>query len=101
MINHAALLQRYSQLVNSDLPAAAKASKQYPVWLNHCFGRIILDAVCGQQWREVLVERKPGYRQLSSQQLQKAVIVAETMLVSPCVCHDLNVESLRYRGKLK
>ena len=95
------LQSRYLELINKVLPQIAK-ERQFPVRYNHCFGRIILDNLFGCCWYEVL-ERKQGaaYKQLTEEQLSRAIALAEAMIAQPNEYIDeLNHNSLRWRGKL-
>ena len=61
-----------------DLPAAAASRPDWPIRLDHCFGRVILDAVCGTPWREVVAA--PAWRHLKPAQLESAVNLAAAIL---------------------
>ncbi len=95
------LRNRYLELINQVLPQIAK-ERGFPVKFNHCFGRIILDNLFGCCWYEVL-DRKQGaaYKQLTEEQLKKAIALAEAMIAQPNeYIVQLNHNSLRWRGKL-
>ena len=95
------LRTRYLQLVNEELPSLAK-KRDFPVRFNHCFARIILDNLFGRCWYEA-IDRKKGaaYKQLSPQQLQQAISIAEEIINKPdTYIKELNQNSLRWRGKL-
>lgn len=95
------LLTRYKQLIDQDLPLAAKtksdAQPRWPVHLNHCFGRIILDNICQRPWREAL--KPPAVRNMSVAQLGKAVEIGEGILGGTVDLEKLNQESLQMRAK--
>jgi hypothetical protein len=95
------LLTRYKQLVDTVLPLAAKnksdAQPRWPVHLNHCFGRIILDHICQRPWREII--DPPAVRHMSTTQLSKAVEVGEGILGGTIDLEKLNRESLQMRAK--
>ncbi|KAH8090254.1 hypothetical protein HD553DRAFT_346784 [Filobasidium floriforme] len=95
------LLTRYKQLIDQDLPLAAKtkssAQPRWPVHLNHCFGRIILDHICQRPWREVL--QPPAIEHMNIAQLGKAVQVGEGILGGTIDLERLNRESLQMRSK--
>ncbi|KAG7529191.1 hypothetical protein FFLO_05745 [Filobasidium floriforme] len=82
-------------------PLAAKtksdAQPRWPVHLNHCFGRIILDNICQRPWREVL--QPPAVRNMSVAQLGKAVEIGEGILGGTVDLEKLNQESLQMRAK--
>jgi hypothetical protein len=95
-----ALRHRYLELVNEVLPAQAQ-SRQFPVRFNHCFARIILDNLFGRCWYEV-IDRRQGaaYRQLTREQLEDAIALAQTIIDSPdSYLEQLNRNSLAWRGK--
>ena len=95
------LRTEYLKLVNEELPAQAK-QRDFPVRFNHCFARIILDNLLGCCWYEK-IDRKKGaaYKQLSVEQLQKAIEMAETIIDSPdSYIQQLNQNSLRWRNKV-
>ena len=95
------LLTRYKQLIDKDLPLAAKnksdAQPRWPVHLNHCFGRIILDHICQRPWREII--DPPAVKHMSVAQLGKAVEVGEGILGGTIDLERLNRESLQMRAK--
>ena len=104
------LQKRYLELVNKDLPERAKqynceansmagTAVRYPVYLNHCFGRVLLDALFNDCWYHHLDQSKTAYKQLSSAQLEQAINLGEAMLSSPSLVQSLNQKSLTYRGK--
>ena len=100
---------QYLELVNQKLPQQAK--RQFPVRFNHCFARIILDNLFQCCWYEKIdyaprtfQDRKQGaaYKQLSVEELNKAIALAEQIIDSPdSYIQELNQNSLRWRGKLK
>ncbi|MEL6579768.1 MAG: hypothetical protein AAFQ14_08450 [Cyanobacteria bacterium J06621_12] len=101
-MNLAELRSRYLALVNQELPLQAK-QRQFPVRLNHCFARIILDNLFHRCWYET-IDRKKGaaYKQLSTEQLEQAIAIAENIIAFPdSYIQELNQNSLRWRGKLK
>ena len=45
---HLALVEQYLHLTRTVMPALAQTSKRnWPVWNDHCFQRIVLDTICG------------------------------------------------------
>jgi hypothetical protein len=95
------LRARYLKLINEKLPAQAK-QRSFPVRFNHCFARIILDNLFNCCWYEKL-DRKEGaaYKQLSPEQLYKAIDIAEAIIDRPdTYIQKLNQKSLHWRGKL-
>lgn len=90
-----ALRERYRSLVDERLPAAA--DDDWPVQADHCFARIVLDAVFTDRWDDHVAGR-PAYRSLSAEELERAIEVAEELLAGgPAVASEYNDASLRYR----
>ena len=50
----APLRAQWLDWMRARLPAAARNRPDWPIRLDHCFGRVILDAVYDRPWREVL-----------------------------------------------
>jgi hypothetical protein len=94
------LRDRYLELTNRTLPELAK-QRSFPVKYNHCFQRIILDHLFGGCWYEVLDRKQgPAYKQLTIEQLQQAIAIAEMMIEQPDdYIRQLNQNSLQWRGK--
>lgn len=94
-----ALLRRYRELVDVELPAAAR----YDAWvlrLDHCFGRVLLDHAVGGCWYDALDRRRPAFRQLDDAQLAGAVAMGERLLVEgDPLLRALDAQSLLWRGK--
>ena len=79
------------------LPEAARDRPDWPIRLDHCFGRVILDAVAGQPWREVVAA--PAWRHLSAEQLRAAIALGEEILVNRVDLTALNARSLAMRNR--
>jgi hypothetical protein len=94
------LRNRYLELTNQVLPNLAQQRK-FSVRFNHCFQRIILDNLYDRCWYEVLDRQgEPAYKQLSEEQLEKAITIAESIITQPDeYLQKLNQNSLRWRGK--
>lgn len=98
------LQQEWKQLM-LQLPAAATArdpaQATWPVRLDHCFGRIILDAIVGidRPWREKLPS--PAIRHMSMEQLEACVALGREILSGKADLAELNQKSLVLRGKEK
>lgn len=92
---------RYLKLVNQELPTLAK-QRQFPVKFNHCFARIILDNLFGCCWYEAIDRQKgAAYKQLSIEQLQEAIEIAEAIIDRPdSYIQQLNLNSLRWRNQV-
>ena len=96
-MNRDALLERWWQLTRVDLPGAARA-RGWPVHLDHCFQRILLDHAAGGAWRESIAA--PAWRNIDDTQLAEAVRLGEAALAGTADMNALNTQSLRWRGKL-
>ena len=78
-----------------DLPAAARAHPEWPIRLDHCFGRVILDEVCGRPWREAIAA--PAWRHLSPAALDAAIALADAILAGRADVGELDRRSLAGR----
>ena len=97
----AALLAEYRRLVRVELPAAARAGR-WSLRFDHCFARVILDALFGDCWYGHLDRRRgrSAESQLDAGQLARAVALARGMLTGGDVeVRQLNAQSLAGRGK--
>ena len=95
------LVARYRRLVDVELPTAARAGR-WVVVDDHCFGRILLDHAVGGRWYDHLdrSRRVPAHRQLTDDQLARAVAVAERVLAEgDPLLRRLDAQSLAWRGK--
>jgi len=88
-----ALRARWLDVTRRALPQAAKGRPDWPISLDHCFARVLLDNICGQVWYEVLA--RPAYRYMSADELARAVALGADVL---CGRADLAERSLRLRG---
>ena len=77
----AALLAEYRRLVRVELPAAARAGN-WVLRRDHCFARVILDAVCGGCWYARLPRRRgrSAESQLDVAQLTRALQTGRSIL---------------------
>ena len=97
----AGLLAEYRRLVRVELPAAAR-EENWVVRRDHCFARIVLDAVCGGCWYAHLPRRRgrSAESQLDVAQLARAVQTGRDMLTGGAAAvARLNAQSLRWREK--
>jgi len=94
------LRSKYRRKVNEELPKRAREEGDWPIHLDHCFGRVVLDNVFGDKWYSH-VDGRPAYEHLSGPELRRAIEVADRMLEDgkPAV-EELNQRSLRWRGEL-
>lgn len=95
-MNRDELEARWFALTREELPVMAR-DRSWPVHLDHCFQRILLDNAVGMAWREVI--RPPAYRNASDQQLAKAVALGEAAARGEEDLAALNRRSLVWRGK--
>lgn len=87
-------------LMRTRLPEAAE-DRDWPIRLDHCFGRVIYDNVLGHRWDRVLTEDAPAYEQMTDDRLDDCVRMAHAILNGPDqLLHALNDRSLAYRGEL-
>ena len=96
--DEAALRDRWRELVEQRLPRAARERTDWPVSLDHCFARILLDNACGRPWREVV--RPPAWRWMPVSDLAAALALGEAALAGRVELSELNRRSLQLRGKL-
>lgn len=94
-----ALRREYRRLTEAVLPAQARAGEggDWPVHRDHCFQRIVLDALFEDVWYDH-VDGRPAREQLTADQLRSAIALAESMLDDPDRVRELNDRSLAYRG---
>ena len=91
---------QYLDWTNVLLPAIA-VKRGFPVVKNHCFQRIALDNLFGGCWYDFLSKGTiPAYRQLSLEQLQAAIIIAQSLESSPIEhIQEMNAKSLQWRSE--
>jgi O-6-methylguanine DNA methyltransferase len=98
------LQARWTELYSETLPTLARArdpvQSKWPVTLDHCFARIILDNTVGEgreQWDRRL--KKPAVRHMSDQQLDAAIELGEKIRKGDVDLVALDMQSLEARGK--
>lgn len=98
------LRDEWKQLYRIELPSLAKARSpsqpHWPVHLDHCFARIILDAVVGdgrQPWTEVI--GKPAVEKMTDEQLKRCILLARSIADGDEDLVALDQQSLKARGK--
>ena len=89
----------WRDLVERRLPEAARTHRDWPVRLDHCFARILLDHACGGPWRERV--KPPAHANLPADRLEAAIALGEALLAGEADLHALNRRSLAWRGKLR
>ncbi|SDN43708.1 Protein N-acetyltransferase, RimJ/RimL family [Methylobacterium phyllostachyos] len=92
----AARRAQWRDLVERRLPDAARPD--WPVRLDHCFARILLDHACGGPWRDHV--RPPAHANLPLDQLETAIVLGEAVLAGQADLALLNRRSLAWRGKI-
>ncbi|MDP4005208.1 GNAT family N-acetyltransferase [Methylobacterium sp. NEAU K] len=85
----------WRDLVERRLPDAARPG--WPVRLDHCFARILLDNACGGPWRESV--RPPAHVNMPEEGLEAAIALGEAVLAGAADLALLNRRSLAWRGK--
>lgn len=98
------LQEEWKTLYSQTLPALAKAKDadqaKWPVNLDHCFARIILDNTIGhglQQWDKVIP--KPAVRHMTPEQFADAIELGEKIKAGEMDLCELDQISLMCRGK--
>lgn len=89
--------QRWRDLIERELPAAAARRPDWPIRLDHCFARVVLDAVYGRPWREAIPA--PAWRRMDATALARAIALAEAIRDGSADLRALNERSLAWRGK--
>lgn len=95
-MSEAARRAQWRDLVGRRLPQAARPD--WPVRLDHCFARILLDNTCGGPWREQV--RPPAHANLPPDLLETAIALGEAVLAGHADLALLNRRSLAWRGKI-
>ena len=92
-----ALVDRWFVLTREIMPGQA-ASRHWPVHLDHCFQRILLDNAVGGKWRDRIAA--PAYRNAPDAVLDRAIALGEAAVRGEVDLAGLNRRSLEWRGKL-
>ena len=92
------LVSQYMVLTKEIMPDLARTSHtHWPVRNDHCFQRIVLDAVCGGVWYDHLL--RPAYKNLTRDQATNAVDLCNDIISGDSDLVVLNRQSLMWRGK--
>lgn len=95
------LRARWLYLYQDYLPALARAKdpvqSTWPVDLDHCFGRIILDNAVGREKPWTAVVKAPAVRNMNTHQLRAAISLAEDLVHGLADLEGLNARSLELR----
>jgi hypothetical protein len=86
------------ELMQRRLPNEAE-DRDWPIHLDHCFGRVIYDCVLGGKWDEII--DSPACEHLNETELQHCIDIGERIIeADDAYLRALNDLSLRHRGKL-
>ena len=95
--DRARLEAEWLAITRQTLPAMAK-TQPWPVSADHCFMRILLDAVHQGRW-DRFVQGRPAYKHVELEQLRAAIYLAERVVANEVDLWVLNAQSLAWRGK--
>jgi hypothetical protein len=94
------LVSRYMTLTKEVMPTLARTSHaHWPVRNDHCFQRIVLDAVCSGIWYDHIP--RPAYKHLTREQAAQAVVLCDDIISGDANLAQLNRQSLIWRGKIR
>jgi len=88
---------RWLDLTRTTLPALAPA-RGWPVFADHCFQRILLDAACGGVWYDHIA-RRPAYAYADRDILDRAIALAEAAVSGDLDLFALDRQSLAWRRR--
>lgn len=97
--DEAEIREAWKLLYSRRLPEAARKNRDWPVYLDHCFARILLDNAVGQMWRTVIAA--PAWKNTPLPVLQHAIDLGEAIMTGDADIWELNDRSLVMRGKPK
>ncbi|RTL22633.1 MAG: GCN5-related N-acetyltransferase [Sphingomonadaceae bacterium] len=93
--SRADLEAEWLELTRGILPGLAR-SRVWPVRADHCFQRILLDAVVGGVWYDAVAGR-PAYRYIDGGLLARAVALGHDVAEGRVDLGELNRRSLAWR----
>lgn len=102
-MDHSTLQDQWTSIYGYKLPTLSKCrdpiQPQWPVVLDHCFARIILDNAVGidRPWAEVV--KAPAIKNMSAEQLRAAINLGWEIITGVKDLVELNERSLTLRGK--
>ncbi len=96
-LDRAALEAEWLELTRQTLPTLA-SRRGWPVSLDHCFQRILLDHAVGGRWYDHVAGR-PAYRHVDDAGLARAVALGRDVAAGRVDLSALNRQSLVWRGK--
>lgn len=95
----------WTTLYKHTLPTLAisksPVQKRWPVHIDHCFARIILDSVIGVDAPWTAKLRAPAWKNMSVEQLKDAIDVGQQIALGALDLAELDDKSLALRGKIK
>ena len=92
------LVARYMVLTKEIMPGLAVTTHtHWPVRNDHCFQRIVLDAVTDGVWYDHIA--RAAYKNMTREQAIQAVAVCESIIAGDTDLAMLNSRSLAWRGK--
>ena len=97
--DRAALQQEWLALTRHALPALATV-RGWPIALDHCFARVLLDNAVGGCWYDAIPGR-PAYRHATDAQLTAAVTLARAARDGTLDLPAANASSLAWRKTRK
>lgn len=99
------LRANWTTLYKHTLPSLAisksPVQKRWPVHIDHCFARIILDSVIGVDAPWTTKLRAPAWKNMSADQLKAAIDVGQQIALGVLDLAELDDKSLALRGKIK
>ena len=90
------LENRWFALTREELPSLAQ-ERGWPVHLDHCFQRILLDNAVGTKWSGEIPA--PAYRNATDETLERAITLGRGAVEGAEDLAELNRNSLAWRGK--
>jgi hypothetical protein len=94
-VSRAALEARWLALTRNVLPGLAQ-ERGWPIFADHCFQRVLLDAAVGQVWYDAIPQR-PAYRHAAPEVLARAIALGEAVAAGTTPLAPLNDQSLSWR----
>lgn len=90
------LVDRWFALTRERMPGLAE-QRGWPVRLDHCFMRILLDNALGAKWNDEIPA--PAYSNAPPEVLERAIGLGEAVISGDEDLAELNRNSLGWRGK--
>ena len=88
------LVASWLQLTRVTLPAMA-ADARWPIRLDHCFMRVLLDNTLDGVWHHTVA--RPAIRHLTPALLERAIALGNRVVHDPALLPELNRRSLAWR----